>query len=135
MSAWRTRSTKELYDYIQGNMPPGGAALTDDQFMSVAAFILQSNGAQAGANAFTATTAVPVGTIATGQRPAAPAARAAQADSQRTRRGPADAAGRPAARRRRGGHARAGRPCAARWTSGPAPRRGLTVAGSEELSP
>src|SRR5688572_14386999 len=31
MNVWRTRSTKELYDYIRTSMPPGGATLGADE--------------------------------------------------------------------------------------------------------
>ena len=72
MNAWRSRSTKDLYDYIAGSMPPGGAALNEEQFLQVTAYILQQNSAQPGASPLTATTAVPIGAIATGQRPSTP---------------------------------------------------------------
>src|SRR5947207_387376 len=42
MGQWRTRSTKDLFDFITATMPPGGSTLTDDQYLSIAAFILQS---------------------------------------------------------------------------------------------
>jgi alcohol dehydrogenase (cytochrome c) len=74
MNAWRSRSTKDLYDYIAGAMPPAGAALTDEQFLQVTAYILQQNSAAAGPAPLSASTAVPIGNIATGQRPAAGAA-------------------------------------------------------------
>ena len=54
-------------------MPPGGARLSDDQYLAIVAYILRSNGAAPGAQPLTAATAVPIGTIATGQRPAAQA--------------------------------------------------------------
>src|SRR6185369_3054417 len=50
MNTWRTRTTK-------------------DQYASIVAYILQQNSAVPGATAFTATTAIGIGTIATGQRP------------------------------------------------------------------
>lgn len=69
MDAWRTRSTKDLYDYIRTSMPPGGATLGADEYLAIAAFILRSNGAEAGPTAFTATTAAAIGAVATGVAP------------------------------------------------------------------
>ena len=126
MTQWRARSTRELYEYIAGAMPPGGSALTDDQYLTLAAFILQSNGAPAGANAFTATTAVPIGTIATGQRPAAPTPAATQTAAAGGRGG-AGGQARPAAggraARRQGGAAQAGGACAGAGAAAGAPPR------------
>ncbi len=79
MNVWRTRSTKELYDYIRTSMPPGGAPLGPDEYVNVTAFILQANGAVVGATALAPDTAVAIGTIATGVRPTALAAAAARA--------------------------------------------------------
>ncbi len=69
MNVWRTRSTQELYDYIRTSMPPGGATLAAEEYMSITAFILRANGAEAGATAYTATTAVPIGSVASGIAP------------------------------------------------------------------
>jgi len=102
MNTWRARTTKDLVDYMTATMPPGQPSLAPDQYASITAFILQSNGAEAGAQAFTAATASPIGAIATGQAPA------------RTAAGP------PA-----GGAPQGGRGGAA----APPPPRGLTVTG------
>ena len=78
MNAWRGRSTRELYEYISATMPPGGATLGADVYLSITAFILQSNGATAGAQPLTAITAAPLAAIATGvPAPPAPSAPAA----------------------------------------------------------
>jgi len=66
MNTWRSRSTRDLFEKIQATMPPTGDTLSDDQFLAVTAFILQANGAPAGAQALTATTSTPIGTVATG---------------------------------------------------------------------
>jgi alcohol dehydrogenase (cytochrome c) len=79
MSAWRARSTRELYDYIRTSMPPGGATLGADEYLSITAFILRSNGAAPGATALAPTTDVPIGSIATGSAPTASAQTAAPA--------------------------------------------------------
>jgi alcohol dehydrogenase (cytochrome c) len=76
---WRDRSTKDLFDYIQASMPPARPSLSEAEYLTIVAFILQSNGAAAGPRPFAPTTAVSIGAIATGQAPAgaAPAQRAA----------------------------------------------------------
>lgn len=74
MSAWRGRTTAELYDYIRTSMPPGGATLGADEYLSITAFILRSNGAATGATPLAAGTAVPIGTVATGTAPPTTAA-------------------------------------------------------------
>src|SRR5437763_16771211 len=66
MSTWRSRSTRDLFEFIQSTMPPTGESLSADQCLAVTAFILQANGAAAGTQAFTAVTAVPIGTVASG---------------------------------------------------------------------
>ena len=71
MNTWRSRSTRDLFDYMSSTMPPGGPSLSPDQYASIVAYILQQNSAAPGATAFAGTTAAPIGTIATGQRPTA----------------------------------------------------------------
>src|SRR5499427_8070479 len=96
MSAWGRRTTRELLSFMQLTMPPtrpGG--LSQEEYVNVAAFILQSNGAPAGAQTLTATTDVALNTIATGQAPAAAPQAAAG-------RGAAPAAGQAAAGAGRG---------------------------------
>ena len=93
MAAWRERSTKDLFDYIRTSMPPGGATLGVDEYLAITAFVLRSNGAATGAGALTATTAVPIGSIATGSAPVTTTASPAQA---------AGGAARPAAAPARG---------------------------------
>ena len=99
MTGWRGKTTRELFEYIKAAMPPAGTPLGDEQYLNVTAYLLQFNGAPAGAQAFTATTAATVGQIATGQRAATTA---------------------PAA---------AGPPAGPRPPAGPPPARGLTVTG------
>jgi len=45
MSAWRNRSTKDLFEFIQSTMPPTGENLSAAQYLAVTAYILQANGA------------------------------------------------------------------------------------------
>lgn len=69
MSAWKTRKVSELYEFIHATMPPEGPALAPDQALGLIAFILQQNGAAAGATALSAATTATVGSVATGKRP------------------------------------------------------------------
>ncbi len=77
MNTWRNRTTKDLFDYMSATMPPGGTPLAPEQYASIVAYILQQNSAAPSATAFTGAQAVAIGTIATGQRPAAAAQAAA----------------------------------------------------------
>jgi len=119
MNTWRNRSTKDLFEFIQSTMPPTGENLSAAQYLAVTAYILQANGAPAGEAALTATTAVPIGSIATGATPtaaaaAAPAGRGAAAGGRQ---------GAPAAAGQAPGGGRGGAPA----NAGP---RGLTVSGT-----
>ena len=67
-STWKGQSTQYLFKYVQ-EMPPGGPSLSAEQYLGVVSFILQQNGAVAGAEPLSATTDVPIGSIATGERP------------------------------------------------------------------
>jgi mono/diheme cytochrome c family protein len=69
MATRGSQTTLDLYRYSQG-MPPEGPRLQADQYVSVLAYVLQQNGASAGSQAMTASTAVRIDTIATGQKPA-----------------------------------------------------------------
>jgi alcohol dehydrogenase (cytochrome c) len=72
MGAWGRRTTLELLTFMQLTMPPtrpGGLSL--EEYVNVAAFVLQSNGVPAGNQPLTPTLAVAINSIATGQAPAA----------------------------------------------------------------
>ena len=69
MGSWGSQTTQDLFKYVQG-MPPDGTRLQSDQYLNVVAYILLQNGALAGAQALSASTAVRVDTIATGEKPA-----------------------------------------------------------------
>jgi mono/diheme cytochrome c family protein len=60
ISTWRTRSTRDLFEYLSASMPPGGSSLSAEAFESITAYILEANGASAGQTLFRATTAVPI---------------------------------------------------------------------------
>jgi PQQ-dependent dehydrogenase (methanol/ethanol family) len=126
VNTWRNRTTHDLFDFMQSTMPPGGPTLAPEQYASIVSYILQQNGATPGNQAFTATTAVPVGTIATGQRPAAAAQVAGGPQG-------GNAAGRGAAGGRGGRGANpnedgGGAPAGGRGAQAAVPR-GLTVSG------
>jgi alcohol dehydrogenase (cytochrome c) len=90
-NTWRTRSTRDLFEFIQSTMPPTGENLAAAQYLAVTAYILQANGAAAGEAALTATTAVPIGSVATGgavQTPAPPAVVAGRGAPQTGRGAP-----------------------------------------------
>ena len=113
MNTWRARSTRDLFDLISATMPPTVAGLSADQYLAIASYILQSNGAAAGTQALTAETSVAIGSIASGVT--------------RTAAGQAGAAGRGAGRQGAGtpaGAAPGGRGITT--LNGPT---GLTVAG------
>src|SRR5215471_8613978 len=121
MNTWRGRTTRDLFEFTQSTMPPTGANLTADQYLAVTAFILQTNGGQAGAQPLTPTTAQPIGRIANGIATAsaqvgsgAPGRQAAGAPQTTT----ADSPG-------RGGQAGQG----SRGATAPAGPLGVTVAG------
>ena len=71
MNTWRTRTTRDLVELMSATMPPNAPSLIPDQYLAIAGFILQSNGAQAGAQPLTATTAIAIANIATGTATAA----------------------------------------------------------------
>ena len=73
MSTWRSRSTSDLFNKILTSMPPGKTgSLGETEIVTLVAFILQSNGAPAGNQALSATSAVPIADVATGQAAAQP---------------------------------------------------------------
>jgi alcohol dehydrogenase (cytochrome c) len=123
LNTWRSRSTRDLFEFIQATMPPTGASLSEDQYLAVTAFILQANGAAAGAQPLAPTTAVPIGTVATG------AAAATGVGARQAQTTTADDA--PSAGGRGGGRGGAGGGLAGRGgapaNSGPL---GLTVSGT-----
>ena len=70
MSAWRSRTTRDLFDRISTSMPPGKAGSIGEQdVLAIIAFILQSNGARPGTKPLMATTAIGIGELASGEMP------------------------------------------------------------------
>src|SRR5262249_2966855 len=66
MNAWRTRTTRELFEYMRTTMPPNVPSLAADQYLAITSFILQANGAAPGTQPLTPTTAAAIGAVAAG---------------------------------------------------------------------
>ena len=105
---WGDLSPRDLYERTRSSMPPDEDALADEAYVDVVAYLLQANGAPAGDAPLSATTAVAIGTVATGE-PAAVEAAAAPTPA---------ASGLP--------------PTAASGLASPAAEAGVTVAGEVE---
>ena len=60
VETWRTRSTKDLFDYMSAAMPYGGPSLSTETYTLITAYVLQSNGATGGTEALSATTVAPI---------------------------------------------------------------------------
>ncbi len=74
LNYWGDRTPVELLERIRGSMPPDRPGRLGDQaYLDIVAYLLQANGAPAGDEALTATTAVSIGTVATGETGPAPA--------------------------------------------------------------
>ena len=77
MGSWGRRSPRELLSFMQLTMPPTRpGALSQEEYVNIAAFVLQQNGAAAGNQALTATVDAAISSMATGQAPAAAAQQA-----------------------------------------------------------
>jgi len=73
MNAWRNHATSELFNRIRNTMPAGNpGSLDDPTSAAIVAYILQANGAAAGAQPLTPTTAAPIGEATRGEAVAAP---------------------------------------------------------------
>ncbi len=83
MNVWRGRSTNDLYTKIATSMPPTApGSLGEQAVTSLVAFILRSNGAPTGNQAFAANTAIPIGQVATGAAPPTQVAQPAAATAK-----------------------------------------------------
>ncbi len=82
VNTWRSRTTADLVNRIHNTMPANNPGSVGEQdVIDIVAFILQQNGAVAGAQALTSAASIPIGDLAKGAMPvqappnAAPAAR------------------------------------------------------------
>lgn len=72
ISSWGSRKTSDLIAFIQSTMPPSAnGSLGEQAYVNIAAYILQSNGAQAGNEALTTASGETIRSIATGAAAAA----------------------------------------------------------------
>ncbi len=93
IGAWGSRSAGQLLSFIQLTMPPASpGVLPAETYASIAAFILQSNGARAGNQPLTPNTQASIGSVASGEAPR-PRLRAPRPPSDKTAAD--EAAGRP----------------------------------------
>ena len=60
LDTWRARTTKDLFDFVSGTMPPGGSSMNAETYAAILAYVLQSNGAVSGATLFEPSTVVPL---------------------------------------------------------------------------
>lgn len=73
VSTWRTRTTKDLVEYMSSTMPAGAPMpLEPELYAAITAHILQSNGGVPGTADFEATTDVVIGQVISRQLPAVP---------------------------------------------------------------
>lgn len=70
MTTWRSRSTRDLIEYMQATMPPGRPSLAEADYVNIAAFMLRANGAPAGDRPLQLAGVTAIGSVASGQRPA-----------------------------------------------------------------
>ena len=68
LNYWGDRTPQELVERIRSTMPPDRPGRLEEQtYLDIVAYLLQANGAPAGDEALTATTAVSIGAVATGR--------------------------------------------------------------------
>jgi len=60
VDSWRTRTTKELFDFVSGAMPPGGSSMSPDTYAAILAYMFQSNGAPPGTTRLEPSTTLPL---------------------------------------------------------------------------
>lgn len=64
LDTWRSRTTKQLFDFVLGAMPPGGPSINGDikadTYAAILAYVLQSNGASPGETPLEPSTVLPL---------------------------------------------------------------------------
>ncbi|MCC6342378.1 MAG: PQQ-binding-like beta-propeller repeat protein [Bryobacterales bacterium] len=71
LKVWRERTATQLTRYMQQTMPPGNpGGLGEETYVAIAAFILEANGASAGAEPLAINSRLRIGDAANGQMPA-----------------------------------------------------------------
>ena len=69
VGTWGGRTVGDLIGFMAAAMPPGNPTLGEQNYLNIAAFILDSNGARPGNQTLTASSTVGIRTIATGVVP------------------------------------------------------------------
>jgi len=95
LAQWGDRTAGALISFMQSTMPPGGAALPNDTYVDIAAFILDANSARPGDRALAADSNVVIRSVASGQRAgflqagaATPPAESAPRQGKQDKKGP-----------------------------------------------
>ena len=73
MNTWRTRTVRDLFEYMRATMPPNVPSLAADQYLAITSFILASNGAASGTQPLTASNSLAIGQVSSGATPASSA--------------------------------------------------------------
>lgn len=60
VDTWRARTTKDLFEFVAGSMPPGGSTMSPETYAAIVAFVLRSNGAVPGSTRLEPSTTVPL---------------------------------------------------------------------------
>ena len=64
LDTWGSRTTKQLFDFVMGAMPPGGPSINGDieadTYAAILAYVLQSNGASPGETPLEPSTVLPL---------------------------------------------------------------------------
>ena len=64
LDTWGSRTTKQLFDFVMGAMPPGGPLVNGDieadTYAAILAYVLQSNGASPGETPLEPSTVLPL---------------------------------------------------------------------------
>ena len=60
LDTWRARTTKDLFDFMSGTMPPGGSSMNAETYAAILAYVLQANGAVPGTTPLEPSTVVPL---------------------------------------------------------------------------
>jgi mono/diheme cytochrome c family protein len=58
--SWRARTSKDLFDFVSGSMPPGGSSMNADAYAAVLAYVFQANGALPGTTRLEPSTVLPL---------------------------------------------------------------------------
>jgi alcohol dehydrogenase (cytochrome c) len=88
VGTWGGRTVGDLIGFMAAAMPPGNPTLGEQNYLNIAAFILDSNGARPGNQALTASSTVGIRTIATGVVPPAGAAVAKGKEAKQGKQAP-----------------------------------------------